>query len=367
MTDRLRVAVVGCGFQGRLHLEFLKEIDSVEVVAVCDLDETRLAAAADEYGVPARFASHEDLLSDETVDLITICTMPESHPEITLDALAAGAGVLCEKPMAADLEGALAMAEAAERTGGFLTIGYNLRYSTAAQAVRAFVDDGRLGRPVWARGSMLETVIPWWGPHCIREKSGGGALASTAVHMIDLLMWLAGNPRPIAVTASSARLFPRKRGSTAPDAWNSETYDVEDLVFGHLRFDSDFWMTVEGAWTWDEPGWECRFDLVGDRAQAGVEPLRFSAEHDGHLLDVTDSARGDMDFPSSIRRQLIDVVDALLMGRSPLVTVEQALEVQAVVDAFYRSTEEGREVSVRDVRASGSHPALTRGGRSELQ
>lgn len=350
----MRVAVIGCGFQGRLHLESLNSIDSVDVVAVCDRDESRATAASDEFGVPARYSSHGELLSEQSVDLVTICTMPDSHPAITVDALSAGAGVMCEKPMAADLKGALAMAEAAERTGGFLTVGYNLRYSTAAQAVRSFVEDGHLGEPVCARGSMLETVIPWWGPHSKAERSGGGALASTAVHMIDLLMWLAGNPRPTSVSASSTRLFPRKRGSTAPLAEATDGYDVEDLVFGHIRFDTDFWMTIEGAWTWDEPGSECRFDLVGDRAQAAAEPLRFFAESGGELVDVTGSRSGDLDFNSSIRAEIVDVVYAFLEGRPPLVTLEQSLEVQAVVDAFYRSTEEGREVAVSDVRGLGS-------------
>ncbi len=122
--------------------------------------------------------------------------------------------------------------------------------------------------------------------------------------MIDLLMWLADNPRPLTATASAARLFPRKRGSAVPEAAQAERYDVEDIAFGHVRFESGFWITIEGAWTWDEPGWECRFDLVGDRAQASAEPLRFSAERSGEPTDITGGVEGDLDFPSSVDTEL---------------------------------------------------------------
>ena len=349
----MRVGVVGCGFQGRLHLECLQRIPDASVVTICDREPERLHAAQHEFGVPDGFSSHLALLENQPLELLTICTMPDSHLEIALDALRAGAAVLCEKPMAGDLDAARAMAAAAREAGRPLSVGFNLRYSSAAQAVRRFVLDGELGTPVCARGSMLETEIPWWGPHQSKAVSGGGAIASTAVHMIDLLMWLASSPRPLTATASVARLFPRKRGDTAPDRSAAGAYDVEDLAFGHVRFESGFWLTIEGGWTWDAPGSECRFDLVGDRAQASAEPLRFSAGRSGQLVDLTDGVSGDLDFPDSTQRELSDVVTAIRDGRSPLVTAQEALEVQAVVDALYRSAAEGREVQVVQTRTEG--------------
>lgn len=363
MGDAVRVAVVGCGFQGRLHLECLRRLPAGTVVAVCDRDPDRLDAAARDFEVPHAFQHHRDLLGGEAVDLLTICTMPDTHREIAVDALASGAAVLCEKPMAADLAAAVAMADAAERADRPLAVGFNLRFTTAAQAARSFVLDGRLGTPVCARGSMLETRVPWWGPHHVRAISGGGAINSTAVHIIDLLMWLAGNPRPLTATASMTRLFPRKRGETARDASEAERYDVEDVAFGHVRFEDGFWMTIEGGWTWDAPGSECRFDLVGDRAQVSAEPLRFWAERAGELVDLTGDATGELDFPESVERELADVVSAVRDGRSPTVTAAQALEVQAVVDALYRSAAEGREVDVVQTRSRSLTPIAA--GRDE--
>jgi predicted dehydrogenase len=167
--------------------------------------------------------------------------------------------------------------------------------------------------------------------------------------MIDLVMWLAGNPRPSTATASMTRLFPRKRGIAIPEFARPREYDVEDLAFGHVRFESGFWMTIEGGWTWDAPEFECRFDLVGDAGQASAPPVRFSSVHDGQLLHTTADADGALGGGQSFPRQLRDVISAVREGRPPLVTGRQALQVQAVVDALYRSAASGREVEVADV------------------
>ncbi len=347
MTESaIRVAVIGCGFQGRVHVECLSELPGVELVAVCDRVGERAAHVAEDFGVPMSYVRHDELLDRERPDLVTVCTMPDTHRAIVVDAVQAGAHVLCEKPLAFDLDDGRAMVEAAEAAGRSLAVGFNHRYMSAVQEVRRFVDEGRLGAPVCARGSMLETAIPWWGPHHIREVSGGGAIAATAVHMIDVLTWLAGDPKPLTATASMATLFPRKRAARIPHGGQADRYSVEDLAFGHIRFESNFWLSIEGSWVWDEPGWECKFTLVGDRAQANVDPLRFWTEHDGELVDITGQARGDLDFASSMRRELADVVSAVRESRPPLASGAQALRVQAVVDALYRSAASQREVEI---------------------
>lgn len=346
----LRTAVVGCGFQGRLHVRGLSANPDAEVVAVCDRDEVRARRLAEDFGVADACADHRELLERHEPSLVTVCTMPDSHREIVVDALAAGSDVLCEKPMAHTLADARAMAAAARDSGRRLAVGFNLRFTQAALALRAAIDDGTLGTPVCARGSMLETQVPWWGPHQVEAISGGGAIAATAVHMIDLLIWLAGNPRPLTATASMARLYPGKRGERVPQAAQGRPYDVEDLAFGHVRFDSGFWLTVEGAWTWDAPGSECRFDFVGDLAQASAAPLRIWRERDGELIDITGTTVWDLDDEGSVATELDEMVAAVRAGRPALASAQQALEVQAVVDALYRSAAAGHEVDVADVR-----------------
>ena len=346
MAEPLRVGIVGCGFQGRLHAEILSSLQGVQVAAVCDRDAARAAEVASEFGVAGVHGDYRALLDAGGYDLVTVCTMPDTHRQITLDALECGANVLCEKPFALDASQALDMVSAAERAGLMLSVGFNMRFMDGALALRRFVDEGLLGTPICGRGWMLAGDVPWWGKHYIKAISGGGALAATAVHVLDLATWLAGSPRPVTATASSARVFPRKRGKGAPGPEAREAFDVEDMLFGHVRFEGGFWLTLEGSWVWDEPGWNYSLDLVGDAGQARMDPLRLAAERDGAPVDVTGAASGGMDFPPSVARELADVVAAIREGREPLVRAREALVVQAITDALYRSADLGREVDV---------------------
>lgn len=342
----LRVGVVGCGFQGRLHVEYLQQMADVEVVAVCDRNRARAAELAAEHHVESVCEDHRELLAGHELDVVTVCTMPATHREIVIDALEAGAHVLCEKPFSTNAADALAMVKSARAHDRTLGVGYNMRFMTAAQSVRAFIAAGELGRPICARGFMLADQVPWWGRHYVSAESGGGALNSTAVHMLDLLMSLTGEWDPITASASATRVFPTKRGGTVPAHASPAEYDAEDLLAGHIRFSSGFWLTIQGAWVWDEPGWNYSFDLVGDRGQAQLDPLRFSGERDGELTRLWPDAQGGTDFPPSVREELEDFIDAIRAQRSPTVLAEQALIVQCLVDALYESAKLGREVAV---------------------
>jgi predicted dehydrogenase len=353
-----RVAVIGCGYQGRAHVESLRKLPDVRVVAVCDLNDERAAEVAALHDVPSSYSDYRDLLAGEPeLDLVTVCTMPDTHREIVIGALSFGANVLCEKPFARHLQEGLEMADAAAAAGRLLTVGFNMRHMTASTAVRRFVETGALGTPICARGWMLANDVPWWGRHYERAVSGGGALASTAVHMIDLVRWLAGNPIPTTATASMATIFPRKRSVAAPVPDAAATYDVEDIVFGHVRFAGGFWLSIEASWVWDDPGggWNYSFDLVGDRAQARLDPLTFTRETgDGQLEQVASGTVGDVSFPDSIDREIADVVAAVREGRPALGRVEDALYVQAIVDALYASAAAGHEVAIDTTWAARS-------------
>ena len=180
MPEPLRVGIVGCGFQGRLHAEILSGMQGVEVAAICDRDDSRAAGLAAELGIAGVFHDYRALLDDGRYDLVTVCTMPDTHRQITLDAIECGADVLCEKPFALDATQALDMIVAAERAGRMLSVGFNMRFMDGALAMRRFIDEGQLGEPICGRGWMLAGDVPWWGKHYIKAMSGGGALAPRA-------------------------------------------------------------------------------------------------------------------------------------------------------------------------------------------
>ena len=195
--SNIRVAVLGCGAQGRNHLGGYAKLHGVKVAAVCDIDETRRVQAAAEYGATAHFGDYRDLLAAGDYDLVSVCTMPVSHREMVEAAFAIGANVICEKPFAMNLAETVSMAEAARAADRFLTLGFNMRFTPAAQFLKQFVSDGKLGKSISGSAWTVATDIPWWGKHYVKAISSGGVLASTVVHILDLAMWTLGNPKPI--------------------------------------------------------------------------------------------------------------------------------------------------------------------------
>lgn len=354
MTEQpttLRAGVLGCGMQGMLHVESLRALPGVEVVAACDPNPVRRRAALD-AGVPHVYATYQEVLAAHTLDMISVCTMPVHHREMTVAALEAGCHVLCEKPMALTADEGRDMALAAQRSGRTLSFGFNMRFMESSVVVKEFIDGGGFGDPIYTRAWAKSSHIPWWGQHYRREISGGGALAATAVHLLDLALWFAGDPEPLTASASMAQVFPRRRVGTAPNALAESRYDTEDLLSAHVRFDGDFWMTVEGSWvdnkpsTVEAPSWDYSLDAVGSLAQAQVDPLAILVEDGVGSVVPRPTVPGSMTFPTSVAALVANFVRSVQQGEQPLVRVEQALRVQAIVDAIYRSARGGHEVPV---------------------
>jgi predicted dehydrogenase len=338
------VAVVGCGAQGRVHLSLLSRLPDVEIAAVCERDPTRLAAATREFGVRRGFPDYVSLLQDDPYDLVTICLMPVFHREVTLAALRRGAHVLCEKPFAMDAVEAGEMVAAARAADRILTVGTNMRFLENARYIKRLVDAGELGRPVYTRAWTYAGGIPWWGPHYVRAISGGGALASTAVHILDCALFLADFPTPVSVSGMTARLYPIKRGGTAPPGVDETRYDVDDHVSAFIRFADGSALTLEGTFTHDGPRQPYSLELIGTRGTARLDPLAVYVDRNGQPIDVTPAEAPGADWRDSIRAELADVLGAIREHRAPSITPEQGLLVQRISDAIYRSAVTGHEV-----------------------
>lgn len=350
----MRVGVIGCGFQGSLHVECLQAVEDVAVVAICDTDTSRLEEVGSTHHVGHRYTDYRDLLEKHDLDLVTVCTMPVHHMRMTVDAFAAGAHVLCEKPLALNAAEGREMLRAAAAADRMLGIGFNMRFTPNAQIIKRHIDAGDLGRPLYTHAWAKASQIPWWGEHYRKELSGGGALAATAVHFLDLALWFAGFPRPVSASASAAQVFPAKRGPTAPDAASAARYNVDDLLSAHLRFEDGFWMTLQGSWVDNipshedgSPSWDYSLDAIGEQAQAVFDPPSIRGEREGEIIELLPPETvNDVSFPPSVATLIAQTVEAIRTGREAPVTGEQALVTQVIVDAIYESASSEAEVAI---------------------
>ena len=204
MTQPLRVGVIGAGLIAGCHVRAYARAAGARVVAVAD---TRLAKAeqlAASVGAEAR-AGLDEVLALGT-DVISVCTPPSSHAELTVRALGAGQHVLCEKPVALSLSDAERIQQAAAASDRVLMIGHVSRYEPDHRAAKDLVEAGQIGE-VAMMAHSLTTSLPGWseGGWLARPEESGGPLLDLAVHSFDYLAWVIGSPavRVHAVAAGS--------------------------------------------------------------------------------------------------------------------------------------------------------------------
>ncbi len=145
--DTIKVGIIGTGGISRAHQKAYTAVGGFEIVAVCDIFKEKSRQAAEEWGVPKKYAftSYNKMLQMDEIDVVSVCTYNQAHRRPTVAALRAGKHVFCEKPMAATLKDATAMVRAAKESGKILQIGIHSTFSPGLQFARKLVDEGILG------------------------------------------------------------------------------------------------------------------------------------------------------------------------------------------------------------------------------
>ena len=215
-SKTLRVGIVGLGWTGWTHLKAYQELPNVEVVALAGYEADRLAQYGREFNVPNLYREYQDLLARDDLDVVSVCTPNQLHAPVAIGALAGGRHVVCEKPLARSSTEALAMVEAARKADRVLHTIFNHRERGDVVALKRYIDEGGLGRiyhakASWMRRNGIPTLGSWFTN---KEMAGGGPLIDLGVHMLDLALYLTGEPQIATVSAATyAELGPRGRGN----------------------------------------------------------------------------------------------------------------------------------------------------------
>jgi myo-inositol 2-dehydrogenase/D-chiro-inositol 1-dehydrogenase len=204
VADALRVGVVGAGLIAGCHVRAYTRIPDVVVVAVADPHVTKAEQLASTVGAAA--CADLDQVLSWGVDVVSVCTPPARHADVTLEALSAGCHVLCEKPVARTLADAIRIQSAAEAADLVVMIGHVSRFEPDHRMARDLVADGHVGDVAMATHSMT-TSLPGWseGGWLARAEESGGPLLDLSAHSFDYLAWVIGSPavRVHAVAADS--------------------------------------------------------------------------------------------------------------------------------------------------------------------
>jgi len=355
--EKVRVGIIGCGgIAFGKHMPSLSKLDNVEMVAFCDLIEERAQKATKQYGTKNSLVctDYRRLLEDKKIDVVHVCTPNKSHSEITVAALEAGKYVMCEKPIAKNVEGAKAMLEAAKRIGKKLTIGYQNRYRADSLYLKQICQRGDLGEIYFAKAHAIRRrAVPTWGVFLNEEEQGGGPLIDIGTHALDLTLWMMNNYKPKYVVGNIyKKLSQTKNAANAWGSWDPKKFTVEDSAFGFVTMENGATIILEASWALNilQEG-EAITTLCGTKGGADMwDGLRINGEEFGKLYTkkVATDAKGvafydaTKDNPADLEAKMW--IDAVVNNKEPLVKPEEAFVVSQILEAIYESAKTGKPV-----------------------
>ena len=329
----IQLGLMGVGAVAQIaHIPALKRTEGLELAALCDRDPEKAARVAAKFQIPRVHPRLDDMLADEQIDAVDICTPNFLHAPMASAALEAGKHVLCERPLARSAEEAANMAKAAKKAERLLMCAVQHRFRPDAQLLRTFVQKGDLGEIFLAKAGWLRQRTAWDSDEWRRQKreSGGGVVLDLGFQMLDLALWTMGNTGVESVTASVHRT---KKG------------EVEDSATAFLRLKNGATLSLELTWGLLMEKDFAYLNLFGSGGAALLNPLRIHKGMHGNLVNVTPTMETSRNqYKHSIEAQIAHFGDALRKSVKPQGSAEEIVPVMELMDAIYRSADQGKEV-----------------------
>ncbi len=313
---KLGVAVVGTGFWGKNHARVYSELASTELVAVCDMNQERAKAVADQFGVKA-YTSSSRMLKSGDVEAVSVCTWSTKLAEEALKALKAGKHVLVEKPMATHAKQAEKLLGVAEKSGLHLTAGFLMRFIPGLQHIREAVENKKIGELVCA---TAKRVSQW--PERIGDV---GVVKDTAIHDIDVMRYISDED-PISVYAKTGSMRHRK----------FEDYAQIMLTYedGKSAFIESNWLTPYKTRTLTVTGSDAIMRLDYMTQELWIE-------------EPKENLQPRYPWQEPLKLELQHFADCILEKKKPLITGVDGLKALQIAEAALRSSAKNRAIKLR--------------------
>jgi len=326
-TDKLRIGIIGCGQMGRWHFEAYKQNPNVELVAFVDTDY-RKAEELSKKTSGKVYKTHKDMIQNERLDGVSICTVPSSHKEIALGCLNAGINVLCEKPLAISATQAKEMVYKANEKKLLSLTAFKFRFFDEVLKARGLIQKGSLGRILNFRlmfGGYMNMVGTWYVQE---EISGGGIIMDSAPHAIDLIRYLFGEIETVSAQKK-----------------NYQEIEVEDTAKLVFLLKNGASGTVDLSWSVAVPP-QTYLEIYGEDGSAFLD-----------LKGITYKFKTWVEWkrvPSQVNskeafaRQIDHFVEAII-GKKPSITNnEDGLRSQIAIESAYESIDKDGKIYISE-------------------
>jgi UDP-N-acetylglucosamine 3-dehydrogenase len=331
IMSAVRVGVIGAGSFGEVHIATYQTFPDVEVVAVCDPDEPRLAEMAQKYSIPSVYTRFEDLCERDDLDAVSVVTPETGHLEPTVCALKHHKHVLLEKPIASSLEDSRQILSAAQSSSRVLLVGQILRFENKYGTVKRLIEEGRLGKivSIHARRNRPRKLYRVWGNRV-------NLMLENSINDVDIILWY------VQDRVNQVRAFAR----------NTQGGLYPDINWGFLEFENGAVACLETNWTLpDESGvmTDDAMYVIGSEGTARIEfvpsGLAIWSSSGQEIMNTSYDALLPYGIEGAIRQEVGYFLKCVKTGCEPTVILpEEAAEALRVTLALVESAESRADV-----------------------
>ena len=353
---KLKIGIIGTGWIAEAHIQSYKQMEDVEIVAAADLIPGKAEKFMKRFGVEGvRFyPSHKEMIDNEELDGVSVCTYNTQHAAPTIYALEHGIPVLLEKPFSVTLEEAEAVCRAEKASGKFVSVGFQPRFDANMQMIKKIVDSGVLGKIYYIQtGGGRRRGIP--GSTFIEKSTGGiGALGDIGCYSLDMVLNAIGYPKPLTVSGYVSDFFGKDPKYNGADA---ARFSVDDFAAAFIRLEGGIILDFRIAWAMhvNTPGDTIIFGTEGALRIPSTDCWNGSVGGPMTLYHDVCGARTETVIPilqNSGKGGLFDkkirsFLDAVKTGGPAPVPTSQILYNQAIIDGINKSAACGREVEIK--------------------
>lgn len=321
--------IIGTGIIAKKHIAAIGQVGHASAEAVCDVNIGAANQFAQEHDIKKVYGDYQDLLSDPSIEAVSICTPSGTHGEIVKAAARAGKHILCEKPIETTKEKIDDLIAVVENSGVKMQCVYQRRFLDGPQKAKELLDSGKMGRVLMASAYLKYYRTPEYyksaGWRATWEYDGGGCLMNQGVHGIDLLTWLTGGIKRVrAITDTRFHSIP-----------------VEDSAAVIVEYHGGAIGVIEGS-TCVQPGEATRIELHcenGSICFCDNKPLHVTIH--GETMDIAPGTAGAADGHVLLLENLVHSIEANAM---PAIGPREARKAIDAILAIYQASREAREI-----------------------
>lgn len=337
-----KVGIAGFGWAAGAHLSTLMELPNYEPCAIMSRRKLDPDKIKNEYGCDVKiYNNYDEFVSDEEIDVVDICSSPDFHPEQIIKAADNRKNLIIEKPIALNFEDAVKGLEAVERNKVLTSVCFEVRFISAAKAMKSIIGQGLIGDIYYAECDYFHGIGPWYNQFewNVKKNMGGSSLISAGCHALDLLIWLADEE--VEEVFSYSTKNPNK-------IYEPYEYDTSQITI--LKFKDGKILGKTASIIDCMQPYFFNMNIVGSHGTLQNDKF-YSKKIDGlngwSKMDVQLADSGDVG-NHPYREQFAHFAECMDKGKEAINNFKSAFETHRVIYAADKSAETGKPVSLSD-------------------